>query len=163
MSIISLVAAIDEANGLGQNNQLLCHLPADLQHFKQITMGKPIIMGRKTYESIGRPLPGRSNIVLSQQLLSIPGVIIVPSLDQALKQLASLPEVMIIGGAQLFAQSMDKANRLYLTKIHHQFTADTFFPAIDKTLWECSKERFQAHDEQNKFDMTFCVYEKRTA
>lgn len=97
MSLISLIAAIDETGGLGINNQLLCYLPADLQHFKSITMGKPVIMGRKTYESIGKPLPGRLNIVISQSIQSIPGVIVVNSLWQAINETAHAPEVMIIG------------------------------------------------------------------
>lgn len=100
MSLISLIAAIDETGGLGINNQLLCYLPADLQHFKSITMGKPIIMGRKTYESIGKPLPGRLNIVISQSIQSIPGVVVVDSLGQAIKETADASEVMIIGGSR---------------------------------------------------------------
>lgn len=102
MTTISLIAAIDESGGLGINNQLLCHLPADLQHFKSITMGKPIIMGRKTFDSIGKPLPGRLNIVLSRSLSFIDGVHVLDSLEKAIEYTAGHDEIMIIGGAVLF-------------------------------------------------------------
>lgn len=160
MTIISLIAAIDEAGGLGIDNQLLCHLPADLQHFKNITMGKPIIMGRKTFESIGRPLPGRLNIVLSHSSAVIPGVTYVGSLDEALSLTTKEAEVMIIGGANLFSQAMDNANRMYITKIHHEFKADVFFPAISELEWSCQKSEFRQHDEKNQYDMTFNTYQR---
>ncbi|CAM3068521.1 dihydrofolate reductase [Legionella steigerwaltii] len=158
--MISLIAAIDETGGLGLNNQLLCHLPADLQHFKSITMGKPIIMGRKTFASIGKPLPGRLNVVLSRSSPPIEGVVICDSLENALAQTKEFPEVMIIGGAELFAEAMNKANRLYITRIHHQFTADVFFPEIDISIWHCKEKQYREHDEKNKFNMTFYIYER---
>ncbi|MFJ1269745.1 dihydrofolate reductase [Legionella lytica] len=161
MTIISLIAALDEADGIGINNQLLCHLPADLQHFKTITMGKPIIMGRKTYESIGRPLPGRLNIVLTRSSLSIEGVEVFHSLEKALVETKNYSEVMIIGGEQLFKDALSKATRLYLTRIHHQFTADVFFPNIDENLWVCIDEAFRQHDEKNQYDMSFYIYERK--
>lgn len=158
MPIISLIAAIDEANGLGLNNQLLCHLPADLLHFKTLTMGKPIIMGRKTYESIGRPLPGRLNIVVSRSVNNIAGTTIVNSLSQAIKA-SDESELMIIGGAELYKQSIAIANRLYITRIHHHFAADVFFPEIDPSIWHCQNQIFRQRDEKNSYDMTFYVYE----
>ena len=160
MTIVSLIAAIDEEGGLGINNQLLCHLPADLQHFKSITMGKPIIMGRKTFDSIGKPLPGRKNIVLTRSLSSIEGVTVVDSLLSALSLVKDIPEIFIIGGAELFSKSMQMATRLYLTRIHHQFSADVFFPKIDGHLWTCRTKEFRMHDEKNEFDMTFYTYER---
>ncbi|MGC1181527.1 dihydrofolate reductase [Legionella sp.] len=160
MTIISLIAAIDEADGLGVNNQLLCHLPADLQHFKAITMGKPIIMGRKTFESIGHPLPGRLNIVLSRSNPSIEGVLLYDSLEIALQQTNKNSEIIIIGGAQLFNEIINKSTRLYITRIHHQFTADVFFPKINEEIWYCVNEEFRQHDEKNQYDMTFFVYER---
>lgn len=162
MTIISLIAAIDEARGLGFNNQLLCHLPADLQHFKTTTMGKPIMMGRKTFESIGKPLPGRLNIVLSHSLSAIDGVMVFNSLQQALSQIQEYPEIMIIGGEQLFRDAMNIADNLYITRIHHQFTADVFFPEINETLWCCTHKVLRQHDEKNKYDMTFYKYERST-
>ncbi|CAM2833992.1 dihydrofolate reductase [Legionella worsleiensis] len=160
MSIISLIAAVDEQGGLGFNNQLLCHLPADLQYFKQITMGKPIIMGRKTFESIGRPLPGRENIVLSQSMMEIQGVTVLNSLEEAITLTSANSEVMIIGGAHLYSQSIGLAQRIYLTKIHHSFPADVFFPEINKSEWCCRKEQLRQHDEMNQYDITFFVYER---
>lgn len=160
MAIISLIAAIDEAGGLGINNQLLCHLPADLQHFKKTTMGKPIIMGRKTFASIGRPLPGRTNIVLSHSPLSIEGVTVCDSLLKVINQYQDTNELIIIGGAEIYRQSMDVATRLYITRIHHRFTADVFFPNIDESLWHCQSQTFYPRDEKNQYDLTFLTYER---
>jgi dihydrofolate reductase len=160
MGTISLIAAVDEAGGLGLNNQLLCHLPADLQHFKKITMGKPIIMGRKTFISIGKPLPGRLNIILSRTTASIEGVLIFDSLEKALNHVKEYPEIMIIGGAELFKETISKSDRLYITRIHHHFKADVFFPEIKPLLWNCLSEEFRPNDEKNKYDMTFYTYER---
>lgn len=158
--IISLIAAVDEANGMGVNNQLLCHLPADLQHFKQLTMSKPILMGRATFDSIGKPLPGRLNIVLSRSLSPIAGVLVFDSLKNALASQSAVDELMIIGGAQLFAQTLAMANHIYLTKIHHLFKADVFFPTIDEQQWHCQSKDFRPHDEKNSYDMTFYRYDR---
>lgn len=160
MSIISMIAAMDEANGIGVNNQLLCYLPADLQHFKKITMDKPVIMGRHTFESIGKPLPGRLNIVLSKSTSSIPGVMVVDSFEKALQEAGQVPEVMVIGGSKLFIAGMAVAQRLYITKIHHHFLADTFFPHIDELVWQCKDKQYRPRDDKNTFDMTFCTYER---
>ncbi|MCC5014728.1 MULTISPECIES: dihydrofolate reductase [Legionella] len=160
MTIISLVAAVDENRGLGKDNHLLCHLPADLKHFKTLTMGKPIIMGRNTYDSIGKPLAGRLNIILSRRNLSLEGVEIVDSLTKALALVKNAPEVMIIGGATVYEQALGLASQVYLTVIHHQFDADVFFPAISKADWQCKEAVFQQHDEKNKYDMTFYRYER---
>jgi dihydrofolate reductase len=123
-------------------------------------MGKPVIMGRKTYESIGKPLPGRLNIVISQMIQSIPGVIVVNSLRQAINETADAPEVMIIGGAKIYSQAILMANRLYITRIHHQFMADVFFPEINELEWDCRSKEFRQHDDKNQYDMTFCLYER---
>ncbi|MGL5741328.1 MAG: dihydrofolate reductase [Legionella sp.] len=160
MTKISLIAAIDEAGGIGLNNQLLCHLPADLQHFKSITIGKPIVMGRKTFLSIGKPLPCRLNIVLSRTSYAFAGTLVVDSIEKALVHTVEAPEIMIIGGADIFAMTMDKATRLYITRIHHQFAADVFFPEIDKSIWSSRSVEFRPSDEKNKFDMTFYTYER---
>jgi len=160
MAIISLIAAIDLKNGLGLKNQLLCHLPADLMHFKTITMGKPIIMGRNTYDSIGKPLPGRTNIVLTRKEQAIQGVEITDSLSKALALAENAPEIMIIGGATIFDQALPLANRIYLTLIHHEFTADVFFPKLDETVWRLEESIFRQHDEKNKYDLNFNCYER---
>lgn len=160
MTTLSLIAALDESNGIGFNNKLLCHLPADLQHFKNLSLGKPIIMGRSTFESIGKPLPNRLNIVLSRKVSEIPNVLVFSSLDKALASLGEPPEIMIIGGAQLFEKTIGMADRLYITRIHHQFKADVFFPSIDEKQWFCQSKHFRARDEKNVYDMSFYIYEK---
>ena len=160
MTVISLIAAVDEEFGLGKENKLLCHLPADLQHFKTLTLGKPIIMGRKTYQSIGRALPGRLNIVLSQSALTLPDATIVHSLTEALMLTADVPEVMIIGGAAVFSEALPLAQRLYLTRIHAQFDADVFFEAFDQQEWHCQKSIEHPKDGKNPFAMTFLYFER---
>ncbi|WED42651.1 dihydrofolate reductase [Legionella cardiaca] len=161
MAVVSLVAAIDENYGLGKDNQLLCHLPADLKHFKAITMGKPIIMGKNTFDSIGKPLPGRRNIVLSRQVKTIEGVEVTDSLDKALAITSGVPEVMIIGGASIYEQAISIASQLYLTVIHHHFAADVFFPRFDPKEWELREKNFYSQDEKNNYDMTFYCYERK--
>ncbi len=161
MNIISLIVAMDEGRGIGKNNQLLCHLPADLKYFKQLTLGKPIIMGRKTFESIGKPLPGRTNIVISHRPLDINDVKCVPSLEDALVLVEHEPEVMIIGGGQIFQQALPLANRIYLTIIHHVFNADIFFPELDDHIWGYHSKSFRPSDEKNAFDVTnYCLIKK---
>lgn len=157
--MISLIAAVDELYGLGKDNQLLCHLPADLQHFKSVTLGKPIIMGRKTFESIGKALPGRMNIVISRNLLNNEDVIVAHSLESALELTRGFPEVMIIGGASIYEEAINYATKIYLTVIHHQFDADVFFPFFDKTQWNCLEIRKRSQDEKNKYSMTFYEYQ----
>lgn len=157
---ISMIAAIDEDRGLGINNQLLCHLPADLQHFKNITMGKPIIMGRKTFESIGKPLPGRLNVVISHTIDQIDGATVVNSLDKAINLVSDQQEAMIIGGEKLFKEAINIATRMYITHIHQHFLADVFFPIINETEWDCIEKQYRQHDERNQYDMTFCTYQR---
>lgn len=162
MTCFSLIAAIDLEGGLGKNNQLLCHLPADLLHFKTLTWGKPMIMGRKTYESIGRPLPGRRNLVLTHQSIDIPGIEIIHSLKDGVLRTAGSEEVMIIGGAAVFHEALVLANRIYLTRIHYRFDADVFFPELD-THWHCVSEQQRLPDEKNKYLLTFSVLERVNA
>ena len=161
MSRIHLIVAIDENRGIGKQNQLLCHLPADLKHFKTMTLGKPVIMGRKTFESIGKPLPGRVNIVLSKQVLSIEGVTVVHSLEEALHLTKNADEVMIIGGAKIFEEALPLADGVYLTLIHHTFVADVFFPPLDEGTWNPDALGFLLQDDDNKYAMTFYYYERR--
>lgn len=160
--IISLIAAVDQQLGMGKNNSLLCHLPADLQHFKSLTLGKPIIMGRNTFESIGKPLPGRKNIILSHHKFTIDGITVVDSLEMALQLTKDDTEVMIIGGGQVYAQAITYANRLFLTTIHHKFDADVFFPNIDEAEWICTQSVKKTRDEKNEYDMTFQTYQRIT-
>lgn len=161
MSQISLIVAVDEEGGMGFNNALPWHLPADLAHFKKITLGKPVIMGRKTYESIGRPLPGRLNVVLSRHDSHIPGVTIARSFDEALLLTQDAPEVMVIGGAKIFELALPQASTLYLTQIYHVFKADVFFPDFDEVAWEIEDSTLRPADAKNVYDIRFCRFERR--
>ena len=161
MKKISLIAAVDENNGLGKDNQLLCHLPADLKHFKQITTGKPVIMGRKTFLSIGKPLPNRQNIILTRLNTPIDGAQIAHSLNDALELAELADDIMIIGGENVFLQSLPLANNIYLTVIHHQFVADIYFPILDKANWKCLTKETKEQDEKNSYSMTFYHYQRK--
>ncbi len=136
MSRISLIAAMDHNRLIGRDNQLPWHLPADLRHFKDVTMAKPILMGRKTYESIGRPLPGRKNIVISRdKAYSQAGCEVVHSIDAALACAADVEEIMVIGGASIYDLTLSRADRLYLTIIDKTFEGDAWFPVYDTHDW----------------------------
>lgn len=159
---LEIVVAVDENWGIGKDNQLLWHLPADLKHFKNITSGHPVVMGRKTYESIGRALPNRRNVVISRQTsLQIEGVEVVHSLEEALALLAQEAVVFIIGGAQIYRESIQKVDKIHLTKVHHLFNADAFFPALDPQVWEETNRETHQPDEKNAFSYTFSTYSKR--
>jgi dihydrofolate reductase len=158
---ISIIVAIGENNAIGKNNQLLWHMPADLKHFKNITAGHSIIMGRKTFDSVGKPLPNRRNIVVTRQNITIPGCEVVKSIDEGIALCEGEDEVFIGGGAEIYRQAMDKTNRIYLTIIHKMFDADTFFPEIDFTKWiETEHEDYQS-DDKNKFPYSFITLERR--
>ncbi|MBL4676972.1 MAG: dihydrofolate reductase [Mucilaginibacter sp.] len=158
---ISIIVAIAENNAIGKNNQLLWHMPNDLKHFKEITSGRTIIMGRKTFDSVGRPLPKRRNIVVTRQDIEIPGCEVVKSIDEGLALCAGEDEVFIGGGAEIYRQAMDKTDRIYLTIIHKEFDADTFFPEIDYSQWnEVSRERHEP-DEKNPLPYSFITLERR--
>lgn len=156
---ISMIAAMGENREIGLHNKLLWNLPADMKHFRQTTMGKPIIVGRKTYESFGaKPLPGRLNIVISRDAsYSGNGATLVTSIDEALQAAGDCDEVMIIGGASFYQQLLPKADCLYLTLVHAQFEADSYFPEINYSEWrEVSREDHQA-DEKNPYGYTFLL------
>ena len=161
---LSIIVATDSAQGIGINNTLPWHLPEDLAHFKRTTSGHPIIMGRKTFDSIGRPLPNRRNIVISRNSAwQHEGVESVGSLEQAAALVAG-SDAFIIGGAQIYAQSLPLANRLIVTEIAKSFDCDAFFPAIDPLLWrEVSREKHQAktQDQSQGLDYAFVTYERR--
>lgn len=158
---ISLVVAKSKNHVIGKNNQLPWHLPADLQHFKKITMGKPILMGRKTAESIGKPLPGRRNIVITRNKRhKMQGFEIYHSIETALQALETETEIMIIGGANLYAQLLSRADDIYLTIIDAEFEGDTFFPAVDFSQWKLISDEKYLPDEKNKYGYCFLHYEK---
>ncbi|MGB4400114.1 MAG: dihydrofolate reductase [Daejeonella sp.] len=157
----SLIVAVDENNGIGKDNKLPWHLPADLKHFKNLTTGHPIIMGRKTFESIGKALPNRLNIVVSRQSsYTAEGATVVSSLEEAMGLCDESEEAFIIGGAQIFEHSFSYADILYLTVIHHQFDADTFFPKVDKETWKEVESTTHAPDEKNLYSYTFIKYKR---
>lgn len=162
MNQISIVVAISENNAIGKDNQLLWHLPADLKHFKNITTGHTIIMGRKTYDSIGKPLPNRRNIIITRQKdLNLEGVEVVNSLEEALSLSKDEEEVFIIGGAEIYKQSIAVSHRIYLTRIHQEFEADAFFPELDDETWKEVEKVDHLPDEKNKFAYTFSTLERR--
>ena len=158
--IISMIAAMAQDRVIGIDNQMPWHLPADFAWFKRCTMGKPVVMGRKTYDSIGRPLPGRQNIVISRDAsLVIEGVTTVTSIDEALKAAGSVEEVMIIGGGTIYEACLPRANKLYVTHIEAEIQGDTQFPAWGDDFKETYSEAYSA-DEKNAYDMRFVVLEK---
>ena len=158
---ISIIVAIAENYAIGKNNQLLWHMPHDLKHFKEITSGRTIVMGRKTYESVGKPLPNRRNIVVTRQDIEIPGCEVVKSVDEGLSLCTGEDEVFIGGGAEIYRLAMDKTDRIYLTIIDHNFDADTFFPEIDYNRWhEVSREDYEP-DEKNRYPYSFITLERR--
>ena len=161
MTCLTLVVAIDAQRGIGIDNKMPWHLPEDLAHFKRVTLGHPIIMGRRTYDSIGRPLPGRRNIVVTRNAdWHQNGVDAVTSLEAAVSLVGDEP-ASIIGGAQIFASSMDIADRMIVTEIQHTFTCETFFPPIDLAVWvETSRELHNS--ETNGFDYAYVTYERRS-
>lgn len=159
--ILSLIVAMDKNRVIGYQNQLPWHLSADLRHFKAVTMGKPIIMGRKTFDSIGRTLPGRRNIIITRnRKYNAEGADIFYSLEEALNAVQDIEEIMIIGGATIFNEALPIASRIYLTHIDYAFLGDTFFPEITKHQWdEVSREDHSA-DDNNRYDYSFVTLER---
>ena len=157
--IISLVAAMAKNRVIGKDNGMPWHLPADLKHFKAVTLGKPIIMGRKTYESIGRPLPGRQNIVISRSAdYQLEGCDTVTSFDAAMDLVSDIEEIMVVGGGFLYSQVLPQAHKLYLTFIDLEVDGDTQFPAYEQlSLTEVKRESFKA-DEKNPHNYDFVDY-----
>ncbi len=164
---LGMIVAAAENGVIGRDNDLPWHLPEDLAYFKRVTMGKPIIMGRNTYESIGRPLPGRTNIVISRDTgFAAQGVRVVNSLTNALevaKSAASadgVDEAVVIGGAQIYTSALPQMDRIYLTRIHAEVPGDIFLPAIDWALWRESTCERHAAKGSNPYDYSFIVYDK---
>ncbi|SHG96325.1 dihydrofolate reductase [Massilia sp. CF038] len=156
---LTMIVALDAERGIGVDNKLPWHLPEDLAHFKRLTSGHPIIMGRKTFDSIGRALPNRRNIVITRNAAwGHDGVEAVDSLEAAIALVGDGP-AFIIGGAQIFAASMDLAERMIITEIDHTFACDTFFPALPAGQWK-ETARDAHHSEANGYDYAFVTYEK---
>jgi len=161
--IVSLLVAAGENNAIGKDNALPWHLPNDLKYFRNQTWAMPVLMGRKTYDSIGRPLPGRQNIVITRNRhWNAEGITVVHSLREALEaaQRLDVKEIFVIGGAQIFTEAFPVAGRIYLTRVHHSFEGDVFFPDIDPSQWTLVSSRYCAADEKNAYAHTFEVWEK---
>jgi dihydrofolate reductase len=158
---IALIAAMAENRVIGRENRLPWRLSADLRRFKSLTMGKPVIMGRKTYESIGKPLPGRSNIVVTRDPdYRAPGCRVVHSLEQALEAAAGHDEVMVIGGAELYRQTLERAERMYLTLVKTEVDGDALFPDIQPQQWRELEHASHRADEKNEYDYDFVTLER---
>jgi len=160
--IISIIAAMDRNHLIGNNNQLPWHLPADFAHFKSVTMGKPIVMGRKTFESIGKPLPGRRNIVLTRNPdIAFEGVECVSSFADAKALVSEAKELMIIGGSTIYEMLMSQVDRMYITYVDAEFEGDAWFPRFDKSQWLEKDIVERPADEKNAYICKFITYEKK--
>jgi len=172
MTILSMIVATADNNIIGKDNDMPWHLPADLAYFKKVTLGKPIIMGRKTYDSIGMALPGRRNIVITRDENYLPkgkgseGVDVVSSVEQALALVdgsngnEAVTEIMVIGGGAIYKHCLPAANRLYITHIKAAIDGDTQFPDYDDGSWKQVSSELKVSDEKNAYDLDFCVYER---
>jgi len=160
---LTAVVAATENDVIGRNNGMPWHLPADLAHFKAITLGHPVLMGRRTFEAIGRPLPGRRNLVLSRSPdFTVPGVDVVHTLEAAIGAAGDVPELMVIGGAALYTLALPRTDRVHLTRLHMTLDGDAHFPALPESQWrEVSRSPRRPADERNACDMTFLVLERR--
>jgi dihydrofolate reductase len=159
--LVSLVVAMAQNGVIGRDNAMPWHLPDDLKRFKALTMGKPMLMGRRTFAAIGRPLPGRANLVLTRDpAWHAPGAIAVRSLDEAFGQAGSVPELCAIGGAELYRLVLPFAGRIHLTRIHASIPGDTVFPAIDASEWREVERIEHPADARHAFPMTFVTLER---
>ena len=160
--IISLIWAVARNGVIGKGNTLPWRLPADLRYFRACTTGHPIIMGRKNYEDIGKPLPGRRNIVVTRQpAYTAPGCTVVHSVEQALAAAGAEEEVFVIGGADIYRQTLDAADRLYITEIDADIEGDTYFPEFDRRLWREVRREGHAADASNPYPYSFVLLERR--
>ena len=160
--MISLIVAASTNNVIGADGDLPWRLSDDLKRFKAVTMGKPIVMGRKTCESIGRPLPGRQNIVITRQNnFTADGCDVVQSTAEAVEVAGDADEIMVIGGSQIYAAFLPLADRIYLTRVHAEVDGDAFFPAIDEDAWTLVDSESHAADDANEFDFEFSTYERK--
>jgi len=158
---ISLVAALALNSVIGRDGGLPWHLPADLKRFKRLTLGHPILMGRATYESIGRPLPQRRNLVLSRSGFHADGVEVFSDLDAAFAAVADVDELMVIGGARVYREALPRADRLYLSVVHGEFEGDTRFPPIDPMAWTVVSTEHVPSDPQNPWGHTWFTLDRR--
>ncbi|HKQ13428.1 MAG TPA: type 3 dihydrofolate reductase [Steroidobacteraceae bacterium] len=159
--MISIIVAVAENGVIGSNNRLPWHLPDDLKRFKALSLGKPIVMGRRTFDSIGRPLPGRTNIVISRQSkLVIAGTVVVLSLDDALIAASAAPEIVVIGGAEIFKQVLPRTNTIHLTRVHARVAGDVFFPELDPLQWREAAVEHHDADERHQYAFSFVTLQR---
>jgi dihydrofolate reductase len=159
--MISIIVALAENGVIGSGNRLPWHLPDDLKRFKALSLGKPIVMGRRTFESIGRPLPGRTNIVVSRRPgLAIEGTVVAQSLDAALAAAGAAPEVVIIGGAEIFRQALPRTDVIHLTRVHARVAGDVVFPELDPGKWREITAEHRAADERHQYAFTFVTLQR---
>jgi dihydrofolate reductase len=159
--MIAIIVAVAENGVIGSDNRLPWHLPDDLKRFKALSMGKPVVMGRRTFESIGKPLPGRTNIVVSRQPgLAIAGAIVVSSLDAALAIAGDVREVVIIGGAGIFRQALSRTDTIHLTRVHARVAGDVVFPELDPGQWRETAVEHHAADERHQYAFTFVTLQR---
>ncbi len=162
MKISLIAAAGDGNNAIGLKGKIPWHLPADFKRFKELTLGHPIIMGQKTFESIGKPLPGRTNIVVTNDAdYRADGCTVVHSMDDAIIAAKDAAEIFVGGGGQIYHLALSMAQKIYLTRVHGTFEGDTFFPVVNENEWRLVSSEPHAKDVQNPFDYTFCVYERK--
>ncbi|WP_096436735.1 dihydrofolate reductase [Alteribacter populi] len=160
--MISMIAAMDENNLIGVNNELPWSLPNDLAFFKRVTTGHTVVMGRKTYESIGKALPNRRNVVISRNTrFQAEGVEVVTDLEDVKNLASQNEEIMILGGQKIFEQLMEDTDRLYITRVHHSFDGDTYFPSFSEQEWEITETYEGKVDDRNQFPHTFYVYDRK--
>jgi len=159
---ISIIVAASRNNVIGKDNDLIWHLSSDLKRFKELTTGHHIIMGRKTFDSIGKPLPNRTSIIISrQENYSVEGCIVVHSLEEALEKVENDQEAFIIGGGSIYHEALAKADKIYLTRVHHNFEGDTFFPKLNSKEWESVDRKDHMPDEKNPYPYSFIDLERR--
>jgi dihydrofolate reductase len=159
--MIAIIVAAAENGAIGSDNRLPWHLPDDLKRFKALSLGKPVVMGRRTFDSIGRPLPGRTNIVVSRQAgLAIEGVLVVQSLDAALAAAGSVPEIVVIGGAEIFRQVLPRTDTIHLTRVHAPVAGDVFFPELDPAQWREAAVEHHAADERHQYAFSFVTLQR---
>lgn len=159
--MVSLIVAMDNSGLIGRDGALPWRLSSDLKRFKSITMGKPVVMGRKTHESIGRPLPGRENVIITRNRnYTAAGCTVLHSMDSMYSRFRDEPEIMIMGGSELYRQTLDQAQRIYLTEVHAECEGDTRFPEFDRSAWHETEREDHNADEKNEYDYSFVILER---
>lgn len=159
--MVSIIVAVAQNGTIGDKNALLWHISEDMRFFKRTTSGHPVIMGRKTYDSLGRPLPNRTNVVISRTAKHIEGCQIARSLEEAIAMFPAEEEIFIIGGAQIYALALEVADRIYLTRVEHDYEGDTSFPKWDESKWQLTQREAYPHGEKYPHPFAFEIYDRK--